>query len=86
MEQNETTGLLKDMLKEHHCCFGMSFAHNGIVPNDVIWEVVKGFDLIYQRARRQAEDSGDVGAPNPSVHRMEPHPAYSGVAFPVIPL
>lgn len=75
MEQKQT-GLLKHMLKEQLCCLGRVFARHD-VPDDVIWEVVKGFDLIYQRARRQAEDSGDVGAPNPSVHRMEPHPGLT---------
>ena len=76
MEQKKTDGLLKEMLKEQLYCMGRIFARHG-VPDDVIWEVVKGFDLIYQRVRRQTEDSGDVGAPNSSVHRMEPNPGLT---------
>lgn len=75
MKQKKTAGLLKNMLKEQLCCLGRVFARHG-VPDDVIWEVVKGFDLIYQRTKRQAEDSG-VGTSNPSVHRMEPHPGLT---------
>lgn len=73
MEEKNTTGLLKGMLKEQLCCMGRVFARHG-VHDDVIWEMVKGFDVIYQRALRQAENSGNVGAPDPSVHKMDPHP------------
>lgn len=72
MERKET-GLLKDMLREQLCCLGRVFARHG-VPDDVIWEVVKGFDLIYLRTMRQAEDSGNREVPDFHVHRMEPHP------------
>ena len=73
MEQKKTAGLLKGMLKEQLCCMGRVFARHS-VPDDVIWEMVKGFDVIYQRAVRQAENSGNVGTPDHSVHKMEPHP------------
>lgn len=76
MEQKETVGLLKNMLKEQLCCLGRVFARHG-VPDDVIWEVVKGFDLIYQRTMRQAENSGNGGAPTLPVHKMEPHPGLT---------
>lgn len=76
MEQKETVGLLKNMLKEQLCCLGRVFARHG-VPDDVIWEVVKGFDLIYQRTMRQTENSGNGGAPEPYVHKMEPHPGLT---------
>jgi hypothetical protein len=47
------------------------------VPDDVVWEIAKGFDIIYQQARRQAEASsaGTEAAPLP--HRMEPHPGLT---------
>jgi len=75
MEKKEID-ILKYMLKEQLCCLGRVFGRHG-VPDDVVWEVVKGFDLIYQRARRQAEDSGDREAPAPHVHRIEPHPGLT---------
>jgi hypothetical protein len=76
MERKEAVGLLKNMLKEQLCCLGRVFARHG-VPDDVIWEVVKGFDLIYQRAQRQAEDSGNVRVSEPYIHRMSPHPGIT---------
>lgn len=76
MEQKETGALLKNMLKEQLFCLGRVFARHG-VPDDVVWEVVKGFDLIYQRARRQAEGSGDGRTANPHVPKMSPHPGLT---------
>lgn len=75
MERIETSGLLKKMLREQLCCLGRVFARHG-VPDDVIWEVVKGFDLIYQKTRRQAEDSGKTTADSP-FYKMEPHPGLT---------
>lgn len=51
--------LLKKMLKEQLCCLGRVFARHE-VPDDVIWEVVKGFDLIYQKTKQQAENSANT--------------------------
>lgn len=73
MERKETAALLKYMLREQLCCLGRVFARHG-VADDVVWEVVKGFDLIYQRTMLKAKDSGGAGSPDTSVHRMEPHP------------
>lgn len=73
MEADQTTDFLKEMLREQLCCLGRVFARHQ-VPDDVIWEVVKGFDLIYQKTRRQAESSVSTDAPKARVHRMEPHP------------
>ncbi len=65
-----------NMLKEQRCCLGRVFARHG-VPDDVVWEVVKGFDLIYQKARRQAEGSGNGRADNYHVPKMSPHPGLT---------
>ncbi len=72
MEKMEMAGLLKKMLKEQLCCLGRVFARHG-VPDDVIWEVVKGFDLIYQRSMRQTGNS-DNSRFATSAHKMGPHP------------
>jgi len=76
MTSNRNTVLLKKMLKEQLCCLGRIFARHE-VPDDVIWEVVKGFDIIYEKIRRQAESSSESSAVNPHVHRMEPHPGLT---------
>lgn len=73
MEVKKTAGLLKGMLKEQLYCMGRVFARHG-VQDDVIWEVVKGFDVIYQKALWQAENSSNAGDTDPSAHKMEPHP------------
>lgn len=76
MERKETAELLKNMLKEQLCCLGRVFARHG-VPDDVVWEVVKGFDLIYQKGRRQAEGADDGRTNNPRVPKMSPHPGIT---------
>ena len=73
MEQKEAAVLLKRMLRDQLCCLGRVFARHR-VPDDVIWEVVKGFDLIYQRTRRQIEDGENATGGGSETHRMEPHP------------
>ncbi len=76
MEQNRITEFLKKMLKEQLCCLGRVFARHE-VPDDVIWEVVKGFDLIYQKTRQQAESSANTDASNSYIYKMEPHPGLT---------
>lgn len=76
MERKETATFLKNMLKEQLCCLGRVFARHG-VPDDVVWEVVKGFDLIYQRARREAEGSGEGREDSHHVPKMAPHPGLT---------
>jgi hypothetical protein len=73
METNRTTEFLKKMLKEQMCCLGRIFARHE-VPDDVIWEVVKGFDIIFIRIREQVEGSENSGETDPHLHKMEPHP------------
>ena len=64
------------MLKEQLYCMGRIFTRHG-VPDDVIWEMVKGFALIYQRPVRQTENTEDTANHKPHVHRMEPHPGLT---------
>jgi len=64
---------LRRMLREQLCCLGRVVARHQI-PDDVVWEIAKGFDVIYQQMRRRIEApvSGASGQHGP--HRMEPHP------------
>ena len=76
MDKNLTVALLKKMLREQLYCLGRVFARHQ-VPDDVIWEVVKGFDLIYQKTVLQAENSANTDKPNHEVYKMEPHPGLT---------
>lgn len=74
MEKNEKLILLKKMLKEQLCCLGRVFARHE-VPDDVIWEVVKGFDLIFLKIKEQVENSASKeGGADSYIYKMEPHP------------
>ena len=75
MGKNRSVELIKGMLKEQVCCLGRVFARNE-VPDDVIWEVVKGFDVIYQKIIQKAEMPAgkEVEGSSPLINKMEPHP------------
>ena len=75
MGKNRSVELIKRMLKEQVCCLGRVFARNE-VPDDVIWDVVKGFDVIYQKIIQRAESPAgkEIGGSNPPANKIEPHP------------
>ena len=76
MDKRHTTTVLRDMLREQLCCLGRVVARHQ-VADDVVWEIAKGFDLIYQRARRQVESTPDTRESVPRPHRLEPHPGLT---------
>lgn len=76
MEKRPTSSVLRDMLREQICCLGRIVARHQ-VPDDVVWEIAKGFDIIYQRARRQLETSAGGSELPPLPYRMEPHPGLT---------
>jgi hypothetical protein len=76
MEKRHTTTVLREMLREQVCCLGRIVARHQ-VPDDVVWEIAKGFDVIYQRARRQVEASPGAADVPPVPYRMEPHPGLT---------
>lgn len=72
MGRNKIELFLKMMLKEQLCCLGRVFArHNA--PDDLVWELIKGFDLIFMKVKEQAEDSNKESS-NAPIYKMEPHP------------
>lgn len=73
MSENREVRLLKEMLREQLCCLGRIFARHG-VADDVIWEVVKGFDIIYEKVKLKAENAQGSDADTVPVYKMEPHP------------
>jgi len=76
MEKLHTANVLREMLREQICCLGRIVARHR-VPDDVVWEIAKGFDVIYQRARRQVEASPGGTEIHEGPHRMEPHPGLT---------
>ena len=76
MEKEKELKMLKEMFKEQLYCLGRIFARHG-VPDDVIWEVVKGFDLIYQKIKKQSEISSGKEESSPHIYKMEPHPGLT---------
>ena len=76
MEKEKELKLIEEMLKEQLYCLGRIFARHE-VPDDVIWEVVKGFDLIYQRVKKQSEISLKGKESNSHISKMEPHPGLT---------
>jgi hypothetical protein len=76
MSENREVGLLKELLREQLCCLGRIFARHK-VADDVIWEVVKGFDIIYQKVKLKAENAPVSDADTAPVYKMEPHPGLT---------
>lgn len=76
MEKEKELKILKEMLKEQLYCLGRIFARHE-VPDDVIWEVVKGFDLIYQKIKKQSEISSGKKESGSRIYKMEPHPGLT---------
>jgi len=76
MDKRQPITVLREMLREQLCCLGRVVARHQ-VPDDVIWELAKGFDVIYQRARRQMEVSPDKSEAPSFPYRLEPHPGLT---------
>ena len=77
METIKVLEILKTMLKEQLCCLGRVSARH-MVHDDVIWEIVKGFDVIFLKIKGQLENSSDKKeAPNSPIYKMEPHPGIT---------
>ena len=69
----ETDALLRGVFRELLCRLGRVAARHRL-PEDVVWELVKGYDLVYLRARSQAaRGAPEPGAPARTL-RLEPHP------------
>ena len=76
MDKYPATSALRLMLREQLCCLGRIVARHR-VPNDVVWEIAKGFDVIYQRVRRQVEAPPSKSDFPSLPYRMGPHPGLN---------
>ena len=73
MDKNFAVELLKKMLKEQLYCLGRVAARYRI-PEDIIWEVVRGFDVIYMKTLMRAETPVTSGKAKPDDRIVRPHP------------
>lgn len=76
MAKQNVVHALRQMLREQLCCVGRVAARHQ-VPDDAVWDIAKGFEVIYRRACRQAEVSSEQADGRASVHRAEPHPGLT---------
>ena len=76
MAKQNVVQALREMLREQLCCVGRVAARHQL-PDDAVWDIAKGFEVIYRRACRQARlspDGREGGSPTP---RAEPHPGLT---------
>lgn len=76
MEQRHVIHTLREMLREQLCCIGRIAARHQI-PDDAVWDVAKGFEVIYRRACQQAKVSSEEPGVDQTVRRAEPHPGLT---------
>ena len=73
MENIQILKQLKDMLREQLYCLGRICARHA-VPDDAVWDIVKGFDLVFTRIKNQLLDSGGEARPDQNASHVKPHP------------
>ena len=73
MNDGIITQLLSEMLHEQLCCIGRITASH-LLPDDAVWEIAKGFYLIYLRARRRAEAAKEASGRVHGSNHSGPHP------------
>ncbi|MBL7133985.1 MAG: hypothetical protein ISS78_07805 [Phycisphaerae bacterium] len=78
MENRTVTQALREMLREQLCCVGRVAARHQL-PDDAVWDVVKGFEVIYRRACQQVERSAGGSGGDSSPRRGGPHPGLAGL-------
>lgn len=78
MEKRDVTHALREMLREQLCCVGRVAARHQI-PDDAVWDIAKGFEVLYRRACQQVERSRDGNGSDLSSRRGGPHPGLTGL-------
>ena len=76
MDKESFAQLARDLLREQIRCIGRVAARHRL-PDDAVWELAKGFDVLYQRVRRQLENAPPDTDPLPAPPRAEPHPGLT---------
>ncbi len=65
--------ILRDFLREIACCLGRTAARHQL-PDDAVWELVKGFDILHLRFRRRCGSEPAATGDLPPAHVVRPHP------------
>ena len=76
MAKQNVVPALREMLREQLCCIGRIAARHQL-PDDAVWDVAKGFEVIYRRACEQARVSPEKPDGGSSAGRAEPHPGIT---------
>jgi len=76
MAKQNVVQALREMLREQLCCIGRVAARHQL-PDDGVWDMAKGFEVIYRRACRQARLSPKGREGGPPTPRAEPHPGLT---------
>ena len=76
MAKQNVVHALREMLREQLCCVGRIAARHQL-PDDAVWDVAKGFEVIYRRACQQARVSTEKPDGGSSAQRAEPHPGIT---------
>ena len=73
MENEKVVVALNKLLTELTISFGVLAVRHG-VPDETVWEVVKHFDLLYQKARAKVEAGSKKAATGSHEQKRKPHP------------
>lgn len=68
--------VLREFYREVLFCTGRVAARHQL-PDDAVWQLVQGFDVLYGRARRRMGLPGLQGGPLPEVCSVKPHPGIT---------
>jgi len=78
MEKRTVTQALREMLREQLCCIGRIAARHQL-PDDAVWDIAKGFEVLYRRACQQVERSAGGNGSDLLARRGGPHPGLTGL-------
>jgi hypothetical protein len=76
MDKRHSSTILREMFREQLCCLGRIAARHQ-VSDDAVWELAKGFDLIYQQIRRKIKIIPNKSAPQSFSKHPAPHPGIT---------
>lgn len=69
--------VLREFCREVLFCTGRVAARHQL-PDDAVWQLVQGIDVLYGRARRRLGLADTRGGPLPEAYAVKPHP---GIAY-----
>ena len=72
MRIRKAVRVLRGMLREQVCCVGRIAARHHL-PDDALWEIVKGFEVIYQQHLEQLNARVEAKEGISDLRRAQPH-------------